>query len=289
MQVATLSVLTGVCFVITMAMLLHHNMNAVLTRWGDEVKISIYLQDGISESSLSLIQDYLKKDSKVEKFKYVSGKEALFEFKQKMSSVLPQLMSSDEFENPLPSSFEVSFKSSAQSQKGFIEKYVAETLKLKGIDDISYGQTWVKNYSAFVGVFNTASWVLVGILLCGGLLVIGNSIRNAIHQRREEIEILELIGATRNMIVFPYVIEGAIMGVIASTLSLVIGYMLFSSQAHFFSSQLGFWGMGAQLSFLSVFKVLFIIVLGSLSGALGSYICIRKLSNGWCAAMDSSS
>ena len=156
--------------------------------------------------------------------------------------------------------------------------------KIFGVDDISYGQSWVENYAALVKSFSYSSLLLIAVLLAGSLFVVGNSIRNSISLRREEIEILELVGATRSMIMMPYIFEGAIMGFFASALSCGICYLIFVWQASIINSSLGFWGLGSQFGYLAADKVFLLLLLGIVFGAFGAFLCVRKLSNGWAAS-----
>ncbi|MEZ4871772.1 MAG: hypothetical protein R2827_05890 [Bdellovibrionales bacterium] len=76
-------------------------------------------------------------------------------------------------------------------------KSVASTLEtFSGVDSTSFGQDWVENYATVVRSFRASSLFLLFVLFAGGMMIVSNSIKNSLAQRREEIEIMELVGAT---------------------------------------------------------------------------------------------
>ena len=125
---------------------------------------------------------------------------------------------------------------------------------------------------------------MVAILLVGGLFVVGNSIRASIAARREEIEILELIGATASMIRRPYVAEGAMMGAVASLFAIALNYALHLWQASLMSSSVALGSLAQQFTFMSPLMLLAFVVAGSLLGAIGAWLTVRQINDGWSAS-----
>ncbi len=286
MQLATLTVLTGTFTVVTLFFFLHSNMTRILTNWGQDVQLAVFLKDEASGEAVKRIEEFLRGLPGLGEIKYVSKESAAELFQKQMGHYSPQLLTDPEFGNPLPASFEIRFAEGIHSESTYNEmvKTAKKIAALIGVEDVSYGQGWIENYAAVLKVFSSSSYLLILILLAGSLLVVGNAIRNAISQRREEIEVLELVGATAFHIRLPYLIEGAVLGGLAALFSLVFCYFIFRWQQNVAAAHLGFWGLASEVKFLDHIQIVSIFSLGVLFGTLGSYVCVRRIASGWAAA-----
>lgn len=286
MQVATLAVLSGTYTVICVALLFHQNLDRILSQWGEAVQLSVYLKDDISESDKIAVRASLEGKEIFDKVEYISKDAAAKKFKQQLGHFASDLIAENEIGNPLPASFvtDVRRLSGENSLYSILSQVASELMQLNGVEDVSFGQEWVKNYASLIKAFTVSSWVLILVLISGSIFVVGNSIRHAIHQRRDEIEILELVGGTPSFVRKPYIFEGTMMGVIGAILALGLSYLLYLWQSSVLSDQLGYWALGAQFSYLNVGKALLVIVMGAGFGAFGSLLCVRKICTGWAAA-----
>ena len=107
---------------------------------------------------------------------------------------------------------------------------------------------------------------------------------NSVHQRREEIEVLELVGATPLRIQIPFIFEGVVFGFSAALLAVLATYLVFSGQSLIMDKNLQFLGLTTEVHFLSIGKVFMILAFGLACGAVGSWACVRRISSGWAAA-----
>ncbi len=285
-HLSTLIVLISSFCVITLCTTVVGNMKQILSRWGQSVQVTVYLKDNLNQEQVSKVQSLLTDLGEFEKIDFVSREQAAERFQKSMGSYSPKLFNDPEFGNPLPMSFEATLKNSVQSALHYANLVsLGKAIQVfEGVDEVSYGQGWVENYAGFLKSFDYGSWTLMAILLFGSVLVIGNSIRSSIHQRRDEIEILELCGATAFHIRWPYVFEGALSGGIAASLAVLITYGLFLWLKQIFGGSLFLWGIEGEVRFLTVGHILGLITLGISMGAFGSYMCVRKLASGWSAA-----
>lgn len=285
-QITTLSVLTGTFFVIGAFALLHENLDGVLTRWGHEIQMTVFLDDGIEPVALKQLETKIKQDEQVEKVEYVSKERAAKAFLAQMGTMAPQFLGDEKFGNPLPASLEVSMVSGLSKGSAFddLVKLASALASEEGVEEISYGQGWVENYASVVQQFGRSSWFVILVLLAGSFLIVGNSIRNSVSQKRDEIEVLELVGATPFRIQAPFVFEGSLFGLMASVLAVGLVYVFFQGQVLISDTSLQFLGLSTKLQFLAPTSVFMILVFGFLSGALGSWLCVRQISTGWTAA-----
>lgn len=282
----TLIVLTGTFFVISLFELTHENLGRVLTQWGDSIQLEVFLNDAAKESELKAVHDFLKAQGNVRDLAFVSSQMAADEFRSRLGHSTPRLMADPEFQNILPASFRIRMNDSVQNAAdlGGLKSLAQSLQGLPGVEDVSYGQGWVENYATFVGVIQSGGWALVILLLAGGLLVVSHAIRSSIEQRRDEIEVLELIGATSRMIRLPYYLEGSILGFLASSIGLILLYIFYFAQRHWLPGDLNFLNLSESLRFLSVWSVIRLLGLGTFFGLMGAYLSVNRLATGWLAS-----
>ncbi|MCB0363977.1 MAG: ABC transporter permease [Bdellovibrionaceae bacterium] len=286
MQVATLSVLCGTFVVITLFWLVHRNMDRVLASWGESARLSVFLKEQVKDEEVKTTHRFLEGLGQFKKIEFLTKEEAAQRFDQQMGSYSPDFLSDPEFGNPLPASFEASLRDGIPSEKryGLLIDLARKISGQPTVEDVYYGQGWVENYTAVVRSFQASSWFLIFVLLCGSLFVIGNSIRNAIAQRRDEIEIMELVGATPEMIRLPYVIEGLLMGALASLMSIGVCYLLYIWQADMIKTELGFLNLSRVIGFVNWVDAIGLVLMGAMFGAVGAYLCVHRICNGWAAS-----
>ncbi len=284
--IATLSVLIGSFSILTVALLVHQNIERVLTQWGRDVKVNVYLSEPENLSQTAEIKKKIEDSGLFSKVTFFTKSDALNRFKSRVNDYAPGLLADLATDNPLPSSFELGIDGGVKSNHQF-QKIVDWAKNLKssvGVDEVSYGQGWIENYASVLKVFSLTSWIFIFVMMTGSLFVIGNSIRNSISQRRDEIEILELFGATRGMIIWPYIFEGLTLGLLASVSAVVVTYLLFTWQTDLMIRELNFWDLKANIEFLTATRIIIAIFVGTGLGGLGSFMWAKNLSTGWAAA-----
>ena len=285
MQLATLSVLTASLTVVTFVFLLSFNMKRVLSAWGDTSQITAYVEEGTTDERVRAMQTELEKLSGVAGVEFVPREAATLSFKTQMASYAPDLLQDTDFANPFPASLRVKLKHSVQSEEdiGHLETLAKAIQAMPGIEDVSWGQGWVRNYSSVVSAVNASGGVMMLIMLCGSLFVVGNSIRASISSRREEVEILELVGATSSMIRRPFVAEGLIMGGVASCCAVGINLGLFYWQKSVMANSIAFARVVPVISFMNPILVTAFLASGAVLGSLGAWFTVRKINDGWSA------
>ena len=286
MQLATLSVLTATFTVVAIVLSLSMNVNKILASWGDTVQITAYIDENVTDQRLGDIKKKLEAMPAVSSVTHTARDVATANFKTQMAGYAPDLLTDADFANPFPASFKIALKGGMKTDQDFksLETLAAEIGAISGIEDVSYGQSWVKSYSTFVSALAASGGAMIAILLMGALFVIANSIRASITTRRDEIEILELIGATAAMIRGPYVMEGGALGFLASLLALAISFGVQAWQMSLLSQNLELARVVSQVSYLGVIATLVFILTGTLLGSFGAWLTVRKINDGWSAA-----
>ena len=276
MQISTMVVLAATFTVMSVSFLIHQNLNQLLTHWGDSISMTLYLKE--EPINMEHIAKIIKEQRGVVNFEYVSKESAAKLFKAQVESYVPDMIFDSDFKNPLPASYEIKFDKNWSKEKyDEVVHFAKELMGIDGVEEVSYGQSWVESYASVVDKFNHSSWVLILVLLSGSLFVVGNSIRNSISQRRDEIEILELIGSTQWTIKKPFIFEGFILGFSASIISLFLSYFIYVWQLQIFDSGIGLIGGQYHLDYLNLTSQILTVLLGSLFGAVGAYFCVLKI------------
>jgi len=171
--------------------------------------------------------------------------------------------------NPLPASFEIRLKPEARDAQN--AQRVAERLRgFPFIEDVRYGQDWVerldklRNMAAAVGLVIGLAFAAVAIV------IIGVTIRITVLQRAKEISIMRLVGATNRYIRGPFLLEGAIKGVLGGILALLMCWVTFSL---FRGSSID---TGATLVFFNVIQMALVLVFGTVIGLGGSVLSVGR-------------
>jgi cell division transport system permease protein len=244
----------------------------------DKIDISVYLKDTAKTSMIVDIQKELSNLNEVKSVSYVSKGEALERFKEQNKNNPKILESIEGNEDSLPASLEVKITNPDQLEgiSGVLEKDIYRD----AVEKISYKENKAvidkllraTNFSQRLGIGITIAFSIVS------LVIIFNTVRIAIFSRMEEIEIMKLVGATPGFIKGPFLIEGALYGVIATVISfLVLTSILYISAPTIVKY---FGETGSDFTTFMNQNVLTIIILqlsvGLTIGIFSSWLAIRK-------------
>lgn len=262
------------------------NMVKLLTLWGDDIQITAYLGAETADSRIAEIESLLRRDPRAGKIEFVGRERALNEFRAQLASYAPDLAGDDDLLSVIPASFQISLSPEVGSSRQVetIRDLASAIGGIAGIEEVRYGQEWVKKYAAVVTAAHGAFAFLGAVLLVAAFFVIGNAVRASIDSRRNEIEVLELVGATQGMIRKPFLAEGAILGFASSATALIAGALLFGSLREVIAGGLGSAMLSRELTYLSPTLSILFLAAGAGLGALSSYLCVRRINTGFAAA-----
>ena len=285
LQFATLVVLVACFSVITGVLVFSHNLQRILTLWGESMQVSVYFNENASDENISSVQNFLQKQSELRPAKFVSKEAALGVFREQMSSYAPDLMQDKDLMKFIPSSFQFGVLSSvdAGEQLGLIKTIANKLKSMAGVEDVSYGQDWIKSYATLTNILTYGGFLFIVVIFAASLFVLSNSIHNSISQRRAEIEVMELIGATSNYIRSPFICEGALLGFFSSSFAVVLSFIFYSVAKNYLHEQIAFLQLSSQVQFIDTGLILALLLFGVLAGALSSWICVKKINTGWAA------
>lgn len=286
LKISTLVVVTACFVVIGASLLISTNFKNILTMWGEDVQMTVYLSQDMSQQGREDLEKYLKDTGKVGDISYVNQEKALGDFRTQLASYAPDISKDDELLKLIPASLQVRLASDipAKDQMQVLQTLAADLKAKQGVDDVSYGQDWVEKYGALVTAVEITMQLLGIVILAATLFVMSNAIRASVQAHRDEIVVMEMIGATSSMIRKPFLREGALLGVLSSTLAVVMCYLVYVGFRNLLVTKLSFLQLGQHLTFIHPAAIATLIVGGTVLGALGSYLCVRRINDGWAAA-----
>lgn len=268
--VATFTIAVSLVLVGAFALLVS-NMEGLLRRFGEEVRLTAYLATDLPEQEQRALAEALAERADVESAEWVSRELALERFKGRVGGELLEGLD----ENPLPASVEILLAPAHRSQEG-LERVASEVARLAGVDEVSRGHAWVESYARAVSFLRAAGLVLGGVLVLAALLIVANTIRLAVYARRDELEILRLVGATRTFTAAPFLLEGLVQGIVGGLAALAVLYLAYLVLASRLQEGLTFVLGSAPASFLSGEASLLLIAGGAALGLLGSAAAVLQ-------------
>ena len=252
-------------------LLLYVNVRNVVGSLQDNIQVIVYLNDEFSAQEKSQLDRLLKQESAIEDLSFISKEHALQDFHRQFPS--ESYLLDGIGGNPLPASF-VATISPDSSTSSVVSNLAVRIKKLPGVEHVRYSRDWVERLTLLISYLELGAVIIGVILSLASVTIISNTVRLAIFARREEIEILRLIGATGTFIAVPYVIEGAVLGILGGGLSVGLlrgGFEVFRQKIDGFS-----WigGLPSVLEFFPVQTSLMLVLAGLILGCTGSILSV---------------
>lgn len=207
----TVITITLCVFIISTVVLFTINVNHLLRTWQKGLKIIAYVNPTAVPADIHRLNDLLETLPPVERVLYISKDTAL----QTLINQMPHQSSifEDLKENPLPDAFEIYVKGKQPSEKT-ITGLARHIQALPMIDDVEYGGQWIKRIMGIINLIRYTGLAISALLLMVTMAIIVNTFRLALYGRREEIEVMRLVGATDTFIKAPFYVEALIQGTV---------------------------------------------------------------------------
>jgi len=278
MSVASITSIVVSLFVLGVFILLVLNVNAVADKADSQVQINVHLTLNTDQKLREVLQNEIGSMPEVSKIEFISKEQGLQEFRDSLGEDAAELLDGfDKDNNPLPDTLRVEVVQ--PTTVPFVaEKILAlnETHGEKPIYKVKYGKGSIETLFKITKAVRNIGFIFVAGLALMSMFLISNTIRVTILARRKEIGIMKLVGATNYFIRWPFFIEGALIGMIGSLITvgaLYIGYSGLTASVQgdpMLGLQLiAFKDIGLYLSGLMV-------GLGVTIGVWGSTVSIRK-------------
>jgi cell division transport system permease protein len=204
-------------FVLGAFLIATSNLERLGEEWGRSAEMSVYLNDDASAENRQAVEALLSGGRLVAGHQFVSKDEALRRFKTTFAD-LGSVVDTVE-DNPLPASYEVRLEA-APGTKEAIAELAAKLEETPGVSEVRYDRQWLDRVLSAVTLVRRIGFLLGGFLTIAAALTVANVVRLALWARRDEIEIMHLVGAPQTFIRGPFVMEGVLQGGIGALLAL---------------------------------------------------------------------
>ena len=255
-------------------LLISVNVQGVLDQWLQAAEMSVYLYDTATEAERTALEEFLKSQPLVAAVEYVSSERALERFR----GDFPELrdVTTGVGENPFPPALEVRLRTDNAGDAA-AENLSKEIAGRPGVSDIRYDRRWLSRLIGIVTTARLAAALVAGILMLGAAFTVAAVVRLSLYARRDELEIMQLVGAPFSYIRGPFVFEGLLLGGAGAAVALVAIAILYSSVSRWLGSDLaGYAGIG-QLRFLGITEFVMMLLGGVGVGAAAGTVASRAV------------
>lgn len=181
----------------------------------ERMTLYVMLADDATQEVVDAVRYGLTSAEGVREVVYVSKEQAATEFKEFVGSNFEEFLSY----NPLPASFEVRLRAT-ESPKALVATLEEQISGWKGVDEVVYQRGVVDNLDANLGKFRLLVLLFGGALLVISLVLLRNTIRMSVFSRRELINTMKLVGASRSFIKKPFLVDSLWMGLVAALVAM---------------------------------------------------------------------
>lgn len=252
------------------ALLSVQNLSRIAERWGGQKHLTVYLKDGAQEGDVAQLRLVLESLPDAEKVRHVSAADARKEFAEQADmgvqvSALPQ--------DAFPASLEVSLRTRTTEQR--VGEIAERVRRFGAVEDVETYHDWFSQMGTLLSAGKSAVALLAMLVVVCVLAIIGNTIRLAVLNRRREIEVLKLCGATDSFVRSPFMIEGTLQAALAAFVALLLlgcAYLVMRSYVEGTLSAV----TGVRTVFLDPLTALSVVGGAGAIGAIGSALSLRR-------------
>ena len=269
---STMLIICATMLVLGIFIILFTNVNKNVETVKVEQGIQAFIEDTATENDVDYIEDAIKKIDGVGEIRYID-KDMAYEDAKNVFKDQEYFLEGLDKVQIFPASFVVKFADIEQA-----DNIKSQIEKIDGIYKVKYNSSTI---NAVISISKIANIFLLGIgavLLIVSIFIISNTIKLAVYSNKREIFIMRYIGATNKFIKKPFVIEGAIMGLVSALISFMlisIAYVVIYARIPKVGSSLGVFGFIPYSSLWWIILAIY-VVLGLFIGILGSSISIKK-------------
>lgn len=247
------------------------NLQALVDRWASAAEMSVYLRDDVDASARQRLIDELRAHAAVGGVEFVGKEQALERFERDFPELADVAATG---ENPFPPSIEVRLRTDPESS-GAADAMAEQLSTREGVVDVRYDRQWLSRLTAAVRSVRLAGLLIAAVLVLGAAFTVGAVVRLSLQARREEVDIMQLVGAPFSFIRGPSIAEGTLLGGIGATLALGLLWALFLGARVQLNTALAEWGSAGDVHFLDLTEATLLIVTGLAVGGVAGLVASR--------------
>ena len=253
-------------------LLLTSNAEQLVSQWTSAAEFSVYLRDDATSEQRGSIESVIDGSGVAAGRDYVSKTQALSRFRSDFADLAALTGGFDD--NPFPASVEVRVLSEAE-RDGRAEALVRQVAMLPGVADVRYDREWLARLGSGLDAVRGAGLALALLMAIAAALTVAAVVRLGLHARRDEIEIMKLVGSPMTFIRGPFVAEGLLQGGIGAVVALGLLWLGFVLATAWWGSQLTTLLDGSSLRFLPLRMTALLVAGGMMVGAAGGFAASR--------------
>jgi len=276
-RAAALSMLTIAAglFVLGFFMMINANLERVIGRWAESAELSVYMRDDATREQATSVNEMIAKSGLAASIQFFSKEEARREFARDFPDLAPASAALDR--NPFPASFSVRLNARAQSATEAVDNMSATLSSLPGVADVRYDRTWIARLNATVRAIRGIGLAIIVLLAFACAMTVASVVRLTAMARRDEIEIMELVGAPFAYIRGPFVAEGLLQGGMGAILSILLLLAVFAGIRARYGAVLGEAVGLTGVTFVPTQLLVLLVVGGMALGCLGGFVVARTV------------
>jgi cell division transport system permease protein len=245
------------------------NLERLGAEWGNAAELSVYLKDDVTPGERAGIEALLTPGDLVAAHEFVSKADALTRFKQTFGDLAVAVDGLGS--NPLPASVEVRLRPGTSVGQG-VDSLAERLRQMPGVADVRYDRQWLTRLLSAINVIRGIGVVLGSVLAIAAALTVANVVRLALYARRDELDIMNLVGAPRVYVRGPFVMEGVLQGGFGALVALVaLGAAFLALRARYLVPLASALNVSA-IHFLPVELCVLLIAGGMAVGCLGGLV-----------------
>lgn len=282
LSAAAIAVMVITLTIVLFSLVASVTFNNTIAQIKDKIDVSVYLKDNITVKQKDNLLDQVKALSTVKAVSYISKDDALNKYRDQNKGNVQLLVAISQTDNPLPASLDIKPKdpNNLGELKAFLDKPEIQALQSNPTSYSGDRKEAIDKIGHATSFFQKAGLVGVIVFTVISMLIIFNTIRMAIFNRRDELNIMRLLGASTWYIRGPFIVETMLYGLIAAVISVLLCNAAFSlSSTTFEASTLGLLDISyANKFFINNYWLILTgqILLGILIGAASSFFATRR-------------
>jgi len=273
-NLTTVGIITLSMLIFSTFSLIAFNLSSFLKIWEDKIQIVAYLKKNMSTRDVNDLLRTTRLLQGVDSVKYVSSDEAFAFMEAKLGNQKNLLEGIQP--SVLPASFEIQLTKEFRNSTR-IKEVVSQLKQFPQMEEIQYGREWVETFSSIVHILRVTQWILGGLLLAAMTFIIANTLQLTIANRREEIEIMHLVGASPAFIQVPFYLEGIIQGLLGAGLAMLALFFLYRIFFLQIAPPVKEWLVGIPIFFLPPKTIASFLSGGMVLGFFGSFVASLRI------------
>lgn len=257
-------------FVLGIFTLAAQNANLAIAGVEDKIEIQVFLDEDIKLIDQREIQVKLNEQPGIKEVSYESKEEAYNNFKETTSGNEGMLKGYTLEKNPFPASYVVKIEDIDE-----VQNIIEQISSLQGVESIKNQQDLINTISSVVKGIRWIGVILFIVLIAVSIFLIMNTTKLTVYSRRREVGIMKFVGATDWFIRWPFIIEGMVIGIVGSLLSILAIIGLYQWVIGMLVSNLLIVDI-INVSYIYTTMLLEFLIGGFIVGGIASYGALRK-------------